>query len=47
VKYIMGLAAIPRRFDRVRDIVLEANAARLVSDTGLEVKTPLNAGFLH
>lgn len=47
VRYIMGLASIPRSFDRVRDIVLEANTATLVSDTGLQVKTPLDTGFLR
>ena len=46
VRYIMGVAAIPKRFERVKDIVLEKNVARIMSDAGLEVKTAVNADFL-
>ena len=47
VKYIMGLVAIPKQFDRVRDMIVTAQGVTLVSDTGLEVSTPVNTGFLH
>ena len=47
VKYIMGLAAIPKQFDRVKNIIIEAQAITLVSDSGLDVKTRVNTGFLH
>ncbi len=46
VRYIMGVAAIPRRFDRVREIALEKGSATIVSDTGLEVKALVDADFL-
>jgi len=48
VPYIMGVAAIPAGFDRVRDIVAAPDRARiaLVSESGKEVHIPLRLDFL-
>jgi hypothetical protein len=46
VNYLFGVAAIPRTFDRVKDIVVEPNKITLVSDSGKSVKTPVNTEFL-
>ena len=47
VKYIMGVAAIPKKFERVRDIILDGGSATLVGEKGIEVKTPVNTTFLR
>ncbi len=47
VNYISGVAAIPRAFDRVKDIVAEPNRITLVSDSGKSVRTPVNTDFLQ
>ena len=47
VRYIMGVAGIPKNFDRVRDIVAGKDTVRLVSDSGQEVETPVNVGFVR
>jgi hypothetical protein len=47
VNYISGLAAIPRAFDRVKDIVVEPNRVTLVSESGKSVRTPVNTAFLQ
>ena len=39
-------AAIPKTFDRVKDIVVESNQITLVSDRGATVSTPVNTEFL-
>ena len=46
VRYIMGVAGIPKGFDRVRDIVAGNDAVRLVSDSGKAVETPVNGEFV-
>ena len=46
IKYIMGLAAIPKAFDRVRNIDTNPDGVTLTSDSGLSVHSPLNVGFL-
>jgi hypothetical protein len=43
----MGVAGIPKGFDRVRDIVAGNDAVRLVSDSGREVETRVNVGFVR
>jgi hypothetical protein len=47
VSYIMGVAAIPRRFERVNTITTENGAIRLFSDGGPSVKVPLDLNFLY
>jgi len=47
VRYIMGLAAIPKRFGRVCDIVVNEKSVTLVGATGLKVSTPANTRFLQ
>jgi hypothetical protein len=47
VRYIMGVAGIPKRFDRVRHIVAGNDTVRLISDSGKEVETPVNVGFVR
>jgi len=47
VKYIMGLAAIPKTFDRVRDILIDPQGVTLVSDSDIAVSTPIHTGFLR
>jgi hypothetical protein len=47
VRYIMGVAGIPKNFDRVRTIVAGKDTVRLVSDSGKEVEMPVNVGFLR
>jgi hypothetical protein len=47
VRYIMGVAGIPKRFDRVRDIVAGTDNVRLISDSGMTVETPVNVGFVR
>ena len=46
VKYIMGVAAIPKKFDRVKNIIVEGKFVTLASDSGLAIRTPVNTGFL-
>jgi hypothetical protein len=47
VNYISGLVAIPKTFDRVKDIAVESDQVILTSDSGKSVKTKVNTGFLH
>ena len=47
VNYISGLAAIPKTFDRVKEILVETGRITLVSDRGSSVSTPVNAEFLN
>ena len=47
VNYIMAVAAIPRRFDRVKNIIPGKGEVTLVSTNGLRVKTPVDPGFLY
>jgi hypothetical protein len=47
VEYIMGVAGIPKAFDRVRDIVAGNDTIRLVSDSGQEVETAANVEFVR
>jgi hypothetical protein len=46
VRYIMGVAAVPKGFARVADLVAATDSVTLVSETGQEVTTPVNVGFL-
>ena len=46
VRYIMGLAPIPKAFGRVRDIIVDEQIVTFVSDTGRKVSTPVNTRFL-
>ncbi len=45
-KYISGLTAMPRTFDCVKKVVIEADRINLFSDRGPSVSTPVNTGFL-
>jgi hypothetical protein len=49
VKYIMAMAAVPRGFDRVRDILPAKNGESvcLVASSGKTVHVPLDLGFLQ
>ena len=47
VNYISGLAAIPKNFDRVSDILVESNQIILFSECGASVRTPVNTEFLQ
>ena len=47
IRHIMGVAAIPRGFDTVREIVAGQDTVRLVSASGRAVETPVNVGFLR
>ena len=47
VKYIMGLAAIPKEFERVRDVLIDNGIVTLVSDNDIAVSTAIDTGFLH
>ena len=46
VRYIMAVAAIPRRFERVKDIVIAPGKVTLVGEDGVKVSTPVDAAFL-
>ena len=46
VRYIMAVAAIPRRFEQVKDIVVAPGKVTLVGEHGVKVSTPLDADFL-
>ena len=46
VRYIMGLAPIPKTFGRVRDIRVGPGSVTLVGGSGARVSTPLNTTFL-
>ena len=46
VRYIMAVAAIPRRFERVKDIVIAPDKVTLVCERGAKVSTPLDCAFL-
>ena len=47
VRYIMGLAAIPKDFERVRAILIDDGSVTLVSDNDITVNTPIHTGFLR
>ncbi|MCC6126630.1 MAG: hypothetical protein IT426_16840 [Pirellulales bacterium] len=47
VNYIMGLTAIPKTFDCVKDIVVESGKVILISERGASVGTPVNVEFLQ
>jgi hypothetical protein len=47
VSYIMGVAAIPPRFQRVKKILPEINGVRLLSNNGLSATVPLDLSFLY
>jgi hypothetical protein len=47
VNYISGLAAIPKNFDRVTDILVESKQIILFSARGASVRTPVNTEFLQ
>ena len=47
VNHISGVTAIPRTFERVKDIVIEANRITLVSDRSSTVSTTVNTEFLN
>ena len=46
VRYIMAVAAIPRRFEQVKDIIVAPDKVTLVGEHGVKVSTPLDADFL-
>ena len=47
VRYIMGVVAIPKTFDRVKDITIERGRITLVGAGGRKVSTPVATGFLR
>lgn len=47
VNYIMGVAAIPGGFDRVKSIRPEKGGISLISSSGQVVKTPVDIDFLN
>ena len=47
VRYIMAVAAIPRRFERVKEISVALGKVTLVGEHGVKVVTLLDAGFLQ
>lgn len=47
VNYIMGVAAIPREFQRVKTIRREKDSISLISSSGQVVRTPVDVNFLH
>jgi hypothetical protein len=47
VRHIMGVAPIPRQFDRVRDIQVEPGRITLTSHNGKQVRTPVDTDFLR
>ena len=46
VRYIMAVAAIPRRFERVKNILVGPGHVTLVGERGVRVTTPLDCAFL-
>ena len=46
VRYIMAVAAIPRRFERVKDIIVAPDKVTLLGEHGIKVSTLLNSVFL-
>jgi hypothetical protein len=46
VNYIMAVAAVPAKFDRVRSITARRDHVVLHADSGLTVDVPLRAAFL-
>ena len=46
VRYIMAVAAIPRRFERVKEIKIAPGKVTLIGEQGVKVTTPVDAGFL-
>jgi hypothetical protein len=46
VNYIMAVAAVPARFDRVRSIVAKPDHVVLAADSGVRVEVALRPGFL-
>jgi hypothetical protein len=46
VRYVMGLAPIGKRFERVADIQMGDNAVMLVGEAGESVKAPVDVKFL-
>ena len=46
VRYIMAVAAIPRRFERVKNIIVAPDKVTLVGAGGVKVSTPLDSAFL-
>jgi hypothetical protein len=47
VNYIIGVAAIPAGFDRVKAIRANPAGVELVAASGQRVATPLDMGFLR
>jgi hypothetical protein len=47
VNYIMGVAAIPAGFDRVKSIRAVSDGIELLADSGSRVRALLEIGFLH
>lgn len=47
VNYIVGVAAIPRGFDRVKTIAPTPGGIALVADSGRRAECPLDLGFLR
>jgi hypothetical protein len=46
VKYAMGVVAVPKGFDRVKEIVPGNEAVTLVSERGLSVTTPVSLALV-
>ena len=46
VRYIMAVAAIPRRFERVTDLLVAPGKVTLVGEHGVQVSTPLASAFV-
>jgi len=47
VRHIMAVAAIPRRFERVKNITIAPGKVTLVGEHGVKVTTPLDSTFLR
>lgn len=47
VRHIMGVATITKKFDRVRDIVVEPGHVELIGQASPSVRVPVDTGFLR
>ena len=47
IRYIMAVAAIPRRFERVKNITIAPGNVTLVGEHGVKVSTPVDGAFLR
>jgi hypothetical protein len=47
VNYVMGIAALPRRFDRVKRIDFKGDHVRIVPVTGAVIEHPVDLSFFR